>query len=168
MLSLGYLIRDAFLRPRHILEEAGIKPGFHVLDYGCGPGSFTLAADEIVTESGTVYAVDIHPLAIQRVQAKAAKKGLTNVKTILSHCKTGLKDKTIDVVLLYDIFHMLQDPDGVLQELHRVLKGDSILSFNDHHLKEDKIVGGVEKNGFELTKKVNRHTHSQKKDKIFL
>jgi len=44
------------------------------------------------------------------------------------------------VVLLYDAFHHLSDPDVVLKELHRVLKPGGILSFGDHHIKEKEIV----------------------------
>lgn len=164
IMSLGYLFRDTFLRPKDILKEAGIKPGFHVLDYGCGLGSFTFIAAEIVGESGTVYAVDIQPLAIQSVQTKAAKKGLTNVETILSDCKTGLKDNIIDVVLLYDIFHMLQNPDDILQELHRLLKREGILSFSDHHLKEDKILSGVTKNRLFALAKKGKETYTFTKE----
>ncbi|MEA1907980.1 MAG: methyltransferase domain-containing protein, partial [Euryarchaeota archaeon] len=47
------------------------------------------------------------------------------------------------VALLYDVFHKLSDPDSVLEELHRVLMPDGILSFSDHHLKEDELVSGV-------------------------
>ena len=37
-MSVGYKFRDFFLPRINILEEVGIKQGFHVLDYGCGPG----------------------------------------------------------------------------------------------------------------------------------
>lgn len=49
-----------------------------------------------------VYALDIHPLAIQMVQNLPSKKKLMNVTTIHSDCRTGLPDKSLDVVLWYD------------------------------------------------------------------
>ncbi len=65
-----------------------------------------------------------------------------------------MPDAGFDVVLLYDIFHMLEDPEGVLKELHRVLKTEGILSFSDHHMKEDKITSEVTAGGlFKLVKK---------------
>jgi len=156
-MSLGYKIRDFFLPRMDILKEVGIKPGFHVLDYGCGPGSYIIPLAELVGESGKIYALDIHPLAIQKVQYIASKKQLKNVEAILSDCQTGLPDNTLDVVLLYDAFHHLSDPDMVLKELHRVLKPDGILSLSDHHLKENEIVSGVTNGGlFRLLKKGQR------------
>jgi len=139
-MSLGYKFRDFFLPRKNILEEVGIKPGFHVLDFGCGPGGYIVPLAELVGGSGKVYALDIHPLAIQKVQNIASKKQLTNVETILSDCQTALPDNTLDAVLLYDVFHHLSDPDMVLKELHRVLKPDGILSFGDHHMREKEIV----------------------------
>jgi len=139
-MSLGYKFRDFFSPRKNILEEVGIKPGFHVLDFGCGPGGYIVPLAELVGGSGKVYALDIHPLAIQKVQNIASKKQLTNVETILSDCQTALPDNTLDAVLLYDAFHHLSDPDMVLKELHRVLKPDGILSFGDHHMREKEIV----------------------------
>lgn len=156
-MSLGYKFRDLRLPRKNILEEVGIKPGFHVLDYGCGPGSYIIPLAELVGKSGKVYALDIHPLAIRKVQDIASKKQLTSVATILSDCQTGLPDNSLDVVLLYDIFHHLSDPDGVLKELHRVLKPDGILSFTDHHMKENAIVSQVTNNRlFRLLRKGQR------------
>lgn len=142
-MSFGYKFRDFFLPRMNILREAGIKTEFYVLDYGCGPGSYIITAAELVGESGKIYALDVHPLAIQRVQNIASKKQLSNVKTIFSDCKTGLSDNSVDVVLLYDAFHDLSEPKRVLEELHRVLKPNGILSFSDHHMKEDEIVSKV-------------------------
>jgi ubiquinone/menaquinone biosynthesis C-methylase UbiE len=153
-MSVGYKFRDFFLPRKNILKEMGIKPGFQVLDYGCGPGSYIAPLAKLVEESGKVYALDIHPLAIQKVQDIASKKRLGNVETILSDCQTGLPDNTLDAVLLYDAFHHLSDPNGVLKELHRVLKPDGILSFGDHHMEEKEIVAELTKDQlFRLLKK---------------
>ena len=154
VMSLTYKFRDLFSPPRNILGEAGIEPGFHVLDYGCGPGSYTTPLEALVAKSGKIYALDIHPLAIKKVQRIAAKKHLTNVEIIHSDCKTGLPDNSVNVILLYDILHDLSDPNVVLEELHRVLKPGGILSFTDHHLNEDEILSKVTNKGlFRLSKK---------------
>lgn len=147
VMALTFKLRDFLLPRKNILKEVGIKQGFHVLDYGCGPGSYTTAAAELVGSSGKVYAIDIHPLAIQMVRDIVSKNKLTNVGNILSDRSTGLPDNSVDVVLLYDTFHDLRDPNGVLQELHRVLKPEGILSFSDHHMKEQEIISRVTEKG---------------------
>jgi ubiquinone/menaquinone biosynthesis C-methylase UbiE len=157
LMAFGYRFRDLRLPRKTILEEVGIRPGFHVLDYGCGPGGYTAPLAELVGESGKIYALDIHPLAIQRVRDIVSKKQLANVETVLSDCQTGLPDDSLDVVLLYDIFHDLSDPNEILKELYRVLKPDGVLSFSDHHIKGDEIVSGVTNSGlFSLSKKGQR------------
>jgi ubiquinone/menaquinone biosynthesis C-methylase UbiE len=157
LMSLTYKFRD-FLYPRiNILKEVGIKSGFHILDYGCGPGSYIMPLAEFVGKSGKIYALDINPLAVQTVQRLASKKGLTNVLTILSNCQTGLPSNSVDVVLLYDILHDLDDPNGVLAELHRVLRPKGILSVTDHHMKQDEIISRVTSRGlFKLSAKGKR------------
>jgi ubiquinone/menaquinone biosynthesis C-methylase UbiE len=54
----------------------------------------------------------------------------------------------------------LSDPDSVLEELHRVLTPDGVLSFSDHHLKEDDIVSMVTDNGLFRRVGKGRKTHS--------
>lgn len=139
LMALIFTLRDWIKPPENVVAETGIKPGCHVLDYGCGPGSYSIAAATLTGASGKVYALDIHPLAIEKVQKKALKKGLKNIQVILSDRETGLKNASIDFVLLYDTFHGLRNPGAVLDELHRVLKADGFLSFSDHHMKEEEI-----------------------------
>jgi ubiquinone/menaquinone biosynthesis C-methylase UbiE len=114
-----------------------------------------MPAAQMVGEAGKIYALDMHPLAVQMVQSRAARKKLTNIETILSDGATGLPDRSLDAVLLYDVFHELAEPDKVLTELHRVLKPGGVLSFNDHHLRdENEIIAKITGNGlFQLSKK---------------
>ena len=122
-MSLGFIFRDLMFSPKSKLIELDIiGAGNHILDYGCGTGSYSIVAAQLVGNSGRVYALDIQPLAIRRLEKFASKKRLKNVKTIHSDCSTGLENDIIDVILLFDTFHDLNDPGGVLKELHRVLK----------------------------------------------
>jgi ubiquinone/menaquinone biosynthesis C-methylase UbiE len=156
-MALSFKFRDFFRPCIDILKEVGIKPGYQVLDYGCGPGSYIIDTARLVGESGIVYALDVHPLAIQIVQNLSSKMNLMNVKTIHSDCKTGLPDKSLNVVLLYDTFHDLSKPDDVLKEIHRVIRSNGILSFSDHHMKDEEIVSKVTKDGlFKLLRKGER------------
>jgi ubiquinone/menaquinone biosynthesis C-methylase UbiE len=143
-----FQIRDAIEPRSRVLQEVQIGPGDHVLDYGCGPGAYIPGIAHRVTESGRVYAVDLHPLAVQRVRELARRRGLANVQAIQSDCQTGLPDESVDVVLLYDIFHMLSEPQAVLAELRRVLKPGGVLSVHDPHVDERAIVGGVTRDQF--------------------
>lgn len=142
-MSFIFKLRDLFVPRQRILEEAGLVLGDHVLDYGCGPGGYIADTADIVGELGKVYALDIHPLAIARVKDLANRRGLANVETIQSDCRTGLPDESVDVVLMYDVFHALDNPQAVLAEMHRILKTDGVLSFSDHHMDEDDIITGV-------------------------
>ena len=153
-MSFMFKFRDWLFSRAAVLQEAGIRPGDCVLDYGCGPGSYVpyLAAE--VGAEGKVYALDIHPLAVRRVQNLAARRGLDNVETIQSDCQTGLPDGSVDVVVLYDILHMLSERDIILAELCRVLKPGGILSIEDPHMSQSEIVYRVTDKGlFRLTHK---------------
>jgi ubiquinone/menaquinone biosynthesis C-methylase UbiE len=140
MMRVGFSFRDHLISPREVLSNAGLQPGQTVLDFGCGPGSYTLAAARLVGPEGTVYAADCNPVAVRHVRRETARKGLPNVTTIHTSCDTGLPDGSVDAVLLYDIYHELEEPERVKRELHRVLRPDGLLSFSDHHMDEEAIL----------------------------
>ncbi len=153
-MSLGFRLRD-IIRPRkNVLKDAGIKSGFHVLDFGCGPGGYILPLAKIIGESGKIYALDINPQAIRSVEALISSKGLAKVETIVSDGATRLADASLDVVLLYDVLHHLQKPAVILGELHRVLKPEGFLSMSDHHMAEEEIISKMTGSGhFKLLRK---------------
>ena len=150
-MSFFFKIRDLVKSPMIKIKKANIKSGNFVLDYGCGPGSFTLAAAKVVGTSGKVYAADLNPLAINKIKKITQKSRFTNIKTILTDCNTGLGDNSIDVVICFDTFHHVNDQENLLKEFYRVLKPKSTLSLDDHHMQEDEILSKVTEQGlFEL------------------
>jgi len=159
-MALGFKLRDFFSPRDNIIADIGIKPGDSVLDYGCGPGSYTLPIYRLVGESGKIYAADIHPLAIKHIKTLSQKKGLANVTAILTGSGTGLTDSCIAVVILYDILHGLDEAEPILKEIYRVMKPQGILSVNDHHLKEEQIIRRVAQFGFFKFVRKTRHAIS--------
>jgi SAM-dependent methyltransferase len=147
MLDLGFQgmalwlrMREWFHDPGTELAEAGLREGQVVLDYGCGVGSYTLPAARLVGQTGRVYALDKHPLAIQAVERRARQSGVANIQSIRSDRDTGLPDGSVDLVLLYDVLHAVPDRGALLAELHRVLRVDGRLLVKPDHLDEEDFV----------------------------
>ncbi len=164
VMAFMFKFRDMVNSPKKYLKEVEMKEGDKILDYGCGPGSFVFPAAEIVGENGKVYATDLHPLAINMIDKKARKKGITNIETIQTNCVTGLTSKSIDVVLMYDVIHMFKEPKEIFVEIHRVLKPEGILSVTNPHMRErDIITKIVENSEFKLVKQGEKTFSFQKK-----
>jgi ubiquinone/menaquinone biosynthesis C-methylase UbiE len=139
---------DLIWNPRRHLKKIPLKEGMTVVDYGCGPGRYTIPVAELIGPEGRVFAIDIQPLAIKTVKEKAARGGLTNVETILvDSYDTGIHDSSIDLVLLVDTFHQIGDGDALLHEIHRILKPDGFLFMDPGHMKMPKAKEIVENAG---------------------
>jgi ubiquinone/menaquinone biosynthesis C-methylase UbiE len=147
------ILRD----PYKMLERAGLRSGQTVLEVGCGPGHFTIPAARIVGEEGVVYAIDTHPLAIERVNDKIKNAMIRKIKPILSNASdTGLPDRSIDLAFLFGLPHVAGGLDNVLSELHRVLKPDGTLSFQSTRGSGKGLVEDVVSKGFEYCNRKGR------------
>ena len=155
---------------RNIKKEiirSGIKEGDYVLDYGCGPGFVTIPAAKIVGSQGMVYALDIHPAALIIIKKKIKKHKLKNVKPIITEDETGLPDESIDITLLFNVIFMIKNQEKLIDELHRILKKDGIISivnngvsskFRGKQIAEDTLVKLVCKNEkFILSEKIGKN-----------
>jgi demethylmenaquinone methyltransferase/2-methoxy-6-polyprenyl-1,4-benzoquinol methylase len=142
--DLYRLFRD----PYEVLNAAGLELGQEVLEVGCGPGFFTIPAARIVGEKGCVHALDVNPLAVAKVRRKIEGDGVTNVKAILADAaETGLPDESFDLVFLFGFGNPVGDMDGILTELHRLLKPAGTLSIEGRLEPSNALFGLVKRQG---------------------
>ena len=170
--SIMILMHDNFLlsffaNPYGLLKNAGLRPGQHILEVGCGPGFFTIPASEIVGDKGVIYAVDIRSQAIERVRKKMNNQGIRNIRPLLTNASdTDLPDKSIDTVFIFGLPYFIGGQDNVISEMHRILKPGGILSFKHLRGSETKLVERVETKGMKYLKKVgNILLFEKRKDK---
>ena len=138
-----------FKDPYKLLKAAGLKPGQKVLEVGCGPGFFTIPAAEIVGNEGVVYAVDVHPRAIEKVQKKIQSKGVKNVRLMLTNASNiGLPDRIIDLAFMFGLPYIVGGQENVISEIFRILNPGGVLSVKKSRGSEKKLIHEVEKGGF--------------------
>ncbi len=112
----------------------GLQEGTTVVDYGCGPGRYTVQLARLVGPAGKVYAVDVHELAVAAVQEKVQRQGLNNVIPVLAHgYDSGLPDGVADMVCAIDMFFSVREPTIFLRELKRITKPGGVLVIDDGH-----------------------------------
>lgn len=125
-------IRRKFSSPDQTLINAGLKPGQTVLEVGCGPGFFTISAANIVTDTGCVYALDIHPSAIKKIQKKIDKSNKENIIPLLKSAhETTLPNDSIDLAFLFGLPRLLRNDNLFLKvqtELYRILSNNGIMA----------------------------------------
>ncbi|MHC4105214.1 MAG: hypothetical protein ACYSR9_09760 [Planctomycetota bacterium] len=64
LMHLAFKIRDLISPRINILEEVGIEPGYTVLDFGCGPGSYIVPLSSLIGRPGEIFAQDLNPFKI--------------------------------------------------------------------------------------------------------
>jgi SAM-dependent methyltransferase len=150
--------REDRLQINRVMDILGIGPGKNVADIGAGSGWFTVRAARRVTETGTVYAVDINPEAIHYIETRAKKEKLHNVKPIKSTADDPLLPaNTVDAVLLLKTYHEVEKPVALLRNLRASLRPGAKIGIIDrngngenHGVGKDVAVREAGEAGYEL------------------
>ncbi|HOQ60960.1 MAG TPA: class I SAM-dependent methyltransferase, partial [Vicinamibacterales bacterium] len=100
-----------------------IAEGSVVADIGAGGGWFTIRLGRRVGSNGTVYAEDIQRQMLEATSRRAAREGLTNVRTVLGTSEDPRLPKgALDAVLIVDTYHELENPVAMLRNIAASLK----------------------------------------------
>lgn len=114
---------ESYFDPPAILATLGLTLACRdVVEFGCGYGTFTIAAARRV--SGTVHALDIEPRMLQAAAARAESEGVADIEFVqrdFMRDGSGLVDGAADYAMLFNILHG-DDPVHLLREALRNVK----------------------------------------------
>ncbi|MBA7679580.1 2-methoxy-6-polyprenyl-1,4-benzoquinol methylase [subsurface metagenome] len=142
------------------LKEVGIKKGDIIFDCCCGEGNYTIPAARIAGKNGTVYAMDMNKNKLDTLKEKFNSENLINIKIIKTEFKKSipLADKSIDMVLLYDIFWYFSIEDirlsVLLDEVYRTLKDNGLISVYPEHVDINKLKQKIINSNFILEREL--------------
>lgn len=153
--------RLQFLNPDVILDKAGLRNEMVLADLGCGTGYFTIPASRRVKK---VYALDVQQGMLDILRGKIEKQKISNIEAILSEeSHIPLPDSSVDVLLMGNVFHELEDRNAILTEVKRILSSNGKLVIVDwlkiemdfgppveERLTAENMISICEDNGFDV------------------
>lgn len=117
---------------RQLLTEAGLRPGWRVVDAGCGVGDVTLLAASLIGPEGTVVGVDTDAEALAVAEARAAHAGLADhVRFVHGDLRDVSFDDGFDAVVGRFVLMYLRDPVEGVRRLARHVRPGGIVAFQE-------------------------------------
>jgi predicted methyltransferase len=127
--------RDKWQRPSEVLQTLNLKTGNVVVDFGSGVGYFTLKLARAVGDHGRVLAVDIRPLPLLFLRARAFLQSQDNIVIVRADPRDPRLPTPVDGVLIANTYHELTDSRTVLASLCRSLVSGGRLVIVDRGLR---------------------------------
>jgi len=122
-------IRRYFNPPQKIVKLLDVKSGDVVLDFGSGPGFYTIPLAKIAKK---VVAIDKQPQMLEKIVKYAGKQSVTVQSLVSDGEKIDLPSETFDLIFLSHVYHEIKKKISVLNELRRLLKPAGRLVIMEH------------------------------------
>jgi ubiquinone/menaquinone biosynthesis C-methylase UbiE len=176
MHDIGSKPRGGFIQPHAAITAMHLDEGMRVADLGAGTGAFSIAAAERVGQSGRVYAIEVRKELLEKIQRQAREQRCENVDVFGGDIEvrggTRLNDNAVGAVILSNVLFQVEDTNGLLQEIQRILKPEGQVlvidwrdSFGDtgpppeQLFPREKAAELFERHGFELLKTIEPGEH---------
>ncbi|MFQ5940676.1 MAG: class I SAM-dependent methyltransferase [Nitrososphaerales archaeon] len=117
------------------LKLAGIKPGMHCVDIGCGIGDVSFIMAKLVGKTGSVIGIDTNKDVIEFCKKRARKENVKNIKFFAgSIYENRLKKNSFDFLFSRFLFQHLAEPKAALREMIKLVRrgGTIAAEENDH------------------------------------
>jgi SAM-dependent methyltransferase len=130
--------RDAWQKPREVIEALALAPDAIVADIGAGTGYFAVRFARVLPR-GRVYGVDIEPDMVSYLAERARREGLKNVVAIAGAADDPRLPEQADLIVLVNVYHHIGERERYFRRLQSALKPGGRLAVIDFRL--DSPVG---------------------------
>jgi SAM-dependent methyltransferase len=113
---------------RTILQAAGVRPDMRVLDLGSGAGDVAFVAAELAGPAGDVVGIDQSPDAVAKAAARAAARGLPNVRFVTGDIHDRAPGGPFDAIIGRLVLMYLPDPAAVLRTQAALLRPGGVVA----------------------------------------
>ncbi len=120
------------LQVDRVISTLDVQPGQKIADLGAGSGLFTRPLARDVGTAGVVYAIDIDRDLLEHIEETAREQNLPNISTVLASEFDPRIPEKVDLVLICDTLHQIENADRYLRDLTRYLKASARVAVIDY------------------------------------
>lgn len=123
--------------PKLAVDLLDLNKSLVVADFGAGTGYFT---SQLAKRCSLVYAVDIQSEMIQLNKKNMLLKNIQNVKYVINSPKqTNLPQNSVDLILLVDVYHELEFPFEVVNDMKNSLKNNGQIVLLEYRAEDPSV-----------------------------
>ena len=123
-----------------MIRSLNLQPGDVVADIGAGSGVVSLAMAEQLLPGGRVLAVDIQEEMLQRLSHRCEQAGVTNVVPVKgTPVSPGLKEASVDLALMVDVYHELEFPWEMMVETAKAVRPGGRVVLVEYRLEDPTV-----------------------------
>jgi len=123
--------------PKLAVDLLDLNKSLVVADFGAGTGYFT---SQLAKRCSLVYAVDIQSEMIQLNKKNMLLKNIQNVKYVINTPKqTNLPQNSVDLILLVDVYHELEFPFEVVNDMKNSLKNNGQIVLLEYRAEDPSV-----------------------------
>ena len=153
--------RDAWQKPTEILDALHLERTTRVADLAAGTGYFSAQIAKRIPQ-GELFAVDIEPNMLRYLEERKHREHLHVLTPILASAETPNLPEPVDVVLVVDTYHHIDNRTTYFAKLRGLLRANGRLAIVDfkpdapegppveHRISSEKVAAELTAAGYSL------------------
>ncbi len=130
--SLEGGLADWMAGTQRTLERLELRPGIRILEIGPGPGRLLVPAAKRILPGGEAVGLDVQPGMLARLEARAKREGVTNLRTVLGDAaQPHVPPESFDLVYLCTVLGEIPDRAAALRQCYAALRSGGVLSITE-------------------------------------
>ena len=165
---LAFTLNNRFRRflepPEQLISKLGLKATDVVVDFGCGPGFYTIP---IARNAARTIAVDVSSRMLEITVSNAEKNHVTVEALVSDGTAIKLDNGIVDLIFLSHVFHEVAERPKVLSEFLRIMKRSGRLAIVEKTrggplawasgppiIDQNELIRELEQGGFRFTQTI--------------
>jgi len=147
-----------------VVQALGLRPGDRVLEVGVGTGlSLPLYPRDV-----RITGIDVSREMLEKARRRVSRRRIANVDALLEMDaeRMSFPDASFDKVVAMYVVSVVERPDRLLDELHRVCRPHGEIYLVNHVRSDNRFIAAVENGLARFSDKLGFHPDFQLRDMV--